>query len=243
VATPVTGRTRDFVIALDRGIHILTKHWLFAVNWALTIYIALPLLAPWMAAQGHDRLADFVYRAYGPPACHQLPERSYFFYGPQYDYTLAELETAVGHEVPLRYQGGPEVGYKVGMCQRCVAIYVALLFGGIAYGVVRDRLKPLSWKVLVAFLLPMAIDGGGQLIGLWESTWVTRTITGISAGMGMVLFVYPFIEEGMRDVQKSVLERLESADGPRSGAARRKGEEPEPKEGQDNQSQELVEAR
>ena len=43
---PVTGRTRDVVILLDRLIYILAKHWLFAVNWAVLLYVALPCWPP-----------------------------------------------------------------------------------------------------------------------------------------------------------------------------------------------------
>ncbi len=93
----VTGRTRDLVILLDKFIYVLAKHWLFAVNWAVAIYVGLPILAPTLMARGYDRLAAFIYRVYGPPQCHQLPERSYFLYGPQPWYSAEELQRLTGN--------------------------------------------------------------------------------------------------------------------------------------------------
>ena len=228
-----TGRTRDLVIFLDKIILVIARHWLFAVNWAVTLYLALPLLAPWFMAQGYDRIGSFVYRVYGPPTCHQLPERSYFLYGPQYDYSLEELTTLLGGDVPLRYIGDATMGFRVAICQRDVAIYTALLFAGLAFGLVRRRLRPLHWKHMLLFLAPMAIDGTGQILGLWESTWLTRTITGILASSGVVLFLYPLLEEGMQDVQQTVRRQLGMASEGASGAFSGGDEEPETESAED----------
>jgi len=223
---PVTGRTRDVVILLDRLIYILAKHWLFAVNWAVLLYVALPLLAPVLMHDGHEGWGAYLYDLYGPPTCHQLPERSYFLFGPSATYSLSELEALTGGEVPLRYVGNGEIGYKVGLCQRCLAIYVTLFLAGVAFALVRPRLRPLPWKVALLGLAPLAIDGVGQLVGLWESTWLTRTLTGAAASLGVVGFLYPVLDRGFEDVKRTVERQLHLDGGGSAGGAPR-GEEQE----------------
>jgi uncharacterized membrane protein len=60
--------------------------------------------------------------------------------------------------------------------------------------------KPISWKVAVLFGLPMALDGGIQLVGtvmsifngytpFYESTNTIRAITGTLFGVGVGLFL------------------------------------------------------
>ena len=46
---------------------------------------------------------------------------------------------------------------------------------------------------LIVFLLPMAVDGGTQFLGLRESTNVLRALTGFSAGLIVPFYVIPFV--------------------------------------------------
>lgn len=211
MATPVTGRTRDLVILLDKVIYAIARHWLLIANLTFIVYVGLPLLAPALMAHGYERWGRLIYTIY-TPFCHQLPERSYFLYGPRFYYSLPELLALLGGNVPARFVGNPEIGYKVAFCQRDVAIYAAAALAGMAFGLVRKRLRPLSGKpfvrMAILFALPLAVDGGGQLVGLWESTWITRTITGVIAGAGVVWLIYPHIEAGMWDVRRTVVQQL-----------------------------------
>ena len=43
---PVTGRTRSFVIAMDRLILVVSRHWLAFLNLFIFGYVGLPFLAP-----------------------------------------------------------------------------------------------------------------------------------------------------------------------------------------------------
>lgn len=241
----VTGRTRDLVILLDKFIYVLARHWLFAVNWAVAIYVGLPILAPTLMANGHERLAALIYRVYGPPQCHQLPERSYFLYGPQYWYTLEALRKLVGDNVGAGFIGNAQLGFKVAICQRCVAIYLTILIAGVAFSFVRHRLRPLHWKQAALFFLPLAVDGIGQLFGLWDSTWLSRTVSGVLAGIGGVLLVYPFIERSMREVQDTVAKqlRLTQVGSGGTGPSRERSQESERESAEEQQEEELGKAR
>jgi uncharacterized membrane protein len=204
---PVTGRTRDVVIFLDKLIFQLAKHWLCLVNLTWGLYVGLPILAPILMLTGHPWLGNVIYTAY-KVACHQIPWRSFFIGGSQIVYTYEELIALVGPALTERYIGDATIGYKVALCQRDVATYGTILLAGLVFGLVRRRLKPLPIWAFVLSLVPMGIDGLTQLFGLRESTWQLRMITGALFGLASVWLAYPYLEEGMRDIRDTVNEKL-----------------------------------
>jgi uncharacterized membrane protein len=207
---PVTGRTRDLVILVDRGIFRLAKHWLLLANLFWGLYVGLPVLAPVLMNAGYATPAKVIYTIYRP-ACHQRPERSYFIGGPQAVYSPQELEAAgVKTGLFARGIGNETVGWKVAFCERDVAIYGSIFVMGLVYGLVRRRLGKwvMPFRYYLLFLVPMGIDGVTQLIGLRESDYLWRTVTGVIFGAGSVIFAYPYLEEGFRDVRRTVNEKL-----------------------------------
>jgi len=52
------------------------------------------------------------------------------------------------------------------------------------------------------FLAAIAIDGLGQLFGLWTSTWWSRVLTGGLFGLGCFWLTYPHLERGMSEVRQ-----------------------------------------
>lgn len=184
---------------LNRFVHAIAKHWLLASNAVIAASVALPVLAPALMAAGYQRAGQAMYTLFRP-FCHQLPERSFFLFGPQLAYSLQELEQLVGPDVPLRFVGNPQLGFKMALCQRDMALYLAMLIFGLVFGAVRERLRPLSLKTFALLSLPIALDGLGQLLTLWESTWWSRVSSGALFGLACVWLVYPYVESGMRDV-------------------------------------------
>jgi len=75
-----TGRTRDLVVAIDRMILMLTRHWLLVMVASLGLYIGLAALAPLLMAANAGGLGQAIYRFYSLQ-CHQLPQRSYYLFG------------------------------------------------------------------------------------------------------------------------------------------------------------------
>ncbi len=208
---PVTGRTRDLVIFLDKAIFRLAKHWLAVANLFWGLYVGLPLLAPVLMDAGWTLPAKVIYTIYRP-ACHQRPERSYFIGGPEIAYTPEELQAAgVDIDPFARDIGNEKVGWKVAFCERDVAIYGAIFFTGLVYDLVRRRLKGwrMPFRYFVLFLIPMALDGLIQLLGIYESTWLRRTITGVIFGVGAVFFAYPYVEEAFADIRRTLGGKLE----------------------------------
>jgi uncharacterized membrane protein len=184
---------------LPRIVYAVAKHWLLLANMMLGIQAFLPAAAPVLMASGSLRLGRLLYALYAP-LCHQLPERSFFLFGPQITYTLQELERHWGIEVPLRYIGDATIGYKMTVCQRDVATYAAMWLAGLAFIPLRQRLRPLSIKVFALLSLPIAVDGFGQLLGVWDSTPWRRVVTGALFGAACIWLAYPYVEAGMKDV-------------------------------------------
>jgi uncharacterized membrane protein len=214
---PVTGRTRDAVIIADKAIFRLARHWLLLANLFWGLYVGLPFLAPLFMNAGWTTPGKIVYLIYRP-ACHQRPERSYFLTGPQAVYTPEELAAAGVDLGPLsRDIGNEEIGWKVAFCERDVAIYGSILAAGLVYAGVRQSLRArprpgggwkMPFKLFLLFAVPMGIDGLAQLFTSYESTWLARSLTGGIFGVGAVFFAYPYLEEGFRDVRRTVNQKL-----------------------------------
>jgi uncharacterized membrane protein len=212
---PATGRTRDLVILADKAIFQLAKHWLALANVFWGLYVILPILAPLFMTAGLTLPARVIYTIYRP-ACHQRPERSYFLGGPEMVYSPEELAAAGVDLSPLaRDIGNETLGWKMAFCERDVAIYGTIFLAGLLFALARQlRWGPgaRAWRMplrhFALFLVPMGVDGVLQLFGFYESNWVLRTITGVTFGLGAVLFAYPYAQEGFDDVRRTINDKL-----------------------------------
>lgn len=145
----------------------LARHWLLFVNLLIALWVALPWLAPVFMHLGWVSAAKVIYLLYSFQ-CHQLPERSYFLFGRQAMYSLAEIQSVWQFtENPLilrQFIGNPEMGWKVAWSDRMVSMYTSILFGGLLYGLARKWLKPLPFWTFAILLLPMIIDGSTHMV-------------------------------------------------------------------------------
>ena len=163
--------------------------------------------------------AQAIYTLYSV-LCHQLPDHSFFFFGPTLAPQDAELiaggmSASSSLFLQRSFVGSVETGWKVALCQRDVAIYAGVLVSGLLYGLVRDRLRPLPFKVFVVLCIPIAVDGLTQLFGWRESNWLLRTLTGALFGFAAVWLAYPYVEVAMADVIER--ETARRAEGCREG--------------------------
>jgi uncharacterized membrane protein len=212
---PLTGWQRNLVLFVDRRILTLARRWLMLFNVLIGAYVLLPVLAPALLANGAPAIGRLIYILYGP-ACHQLPERSFFLFGSQATYTLDELRASdlprdAGILERKQYLGNDRLGYKMAFCQRDTAFYGGLWVGGLIFGLVRKRLKPLPLLAFGLCLLPMAIDGGTQLVMMRESNWILRTFTGGLAGIASVWMLYPLLEEAFTEVRTQAQRQVNKA--------------------------------
>lgn len=219
-------RQRRAVILADRFVFWLSKHWLAVCNALALLYVGVPTLAAvlmYLGAEGPAMAVHLIYR----PQCNQLPQRSWFLFGPKFAYTLPELVERAGTGAvpgPLAdtFVGNEAVGYKMALCQRCTAIYGAILLFGLFYALGRRRVRSLPWWAYVGFgLLPMLIDGGYQFLSYviplffpnfpitpYETTPLMRTLTGALFGLATVWLAYPLIQETMEKFHESLQQRF-----------------------------------
>jgi uncharacterized membrane protein len=161
-----TNRMEDLEPMLDRAVAWLARHWLLAVNLGIGLFIGGTLLPPLLMHLGLEGPALILYTLYGFN-CHQLPERSYFLFGPHGidTYSKAQVISWGANPDHLRgFIGNPTVGFKLGMAERNTAIYATFFLAGLAYALVRNRLFRLRWPRFALLILPMALDGGSHLV-------------------------------------------------------------------------------
>ena len=102
----------------------------------------------------------------GDKMCHQKADRSFFING---------------NQMPF--------------CSRCTAIWVGLAIG---LGFLVFYKIPLNAKflfVIIIGLIPIGIDGLGQLLHFWESTNIMRVITGLLIGIVCGIAIGLIIDE------------------------------------------------
>lgn len=152
---------------IDRLVYWLSRHWLLVISLLIALFVGLPWLAPLFMELGWTRAADAVYWLYRTQ-CHQLPQRSFFLFGAKPMYDLAEIQAAwqnTNDPLVLRqFTGNAQMGWKVAWSDRMVSMYGSLLLWGLAFWLLRKRLKPLPWWGLLLLLLPMAADGFTHLL-------------------------------------------------------------------------------
>ncbi|WP_322806288.1 DUF2085 domain-containing protein [Thermanaerothrix sp.] len=209
----------------------LSRHYLAVFNFFLLLYVGIPFLAPLSLRLGWNRLAGAIYAVYSPLCHQLAFRSWFFFgLQPYYPREVAHLDNVASYEAitgtsglnlarARALTGGESLGYgagalgfKVALCQRDVAIYGSMLLFGLVFGLTGRRWKRLPWYLWVLFgLVPIALDGVSQLPGLipflsqWslvrESTPLLRTITGFLFGWMTMWYLYPLIEENMRETQ------------------------------------------
>lgn len=129
--------------------------------------MGLPFLAPVLMHLGLAIPARAIYFIYSW-LCHQLPERSYFFFGSKLTYSLAEVQKAWqptnNPEILRQFIGNSQMGWKIAWSDRMVSMFTSMWIFGLIWWLLRSHLKPLPWWGLLLSLLPMAVDGTGHLV-------------------------------------------------------------------------------
>lgn len=152
---------------LEHGLYSLARRWQLVFFALLGISAGLPFLAPVFMEQGWSGPARVIYFIYSF-LCHQLPQRSFFLFGPKVTYTLSEIQAvwqpALDPLVLRQFIGNPEMGWKVAWSDRMVSMYTSLWLCGVLWRLLHRRLPPLPWWGLGLFLLPMAVDGTSHFI-------------------------------------------------------------------------------
>jgi uncharacterized membrane protein len=154
----------------------ISQHWFEIFLIVYGVWVWLPFLAPvfmnfgWIGA---GNVTYFIYSLF----CHQLPERSFFFFGEKTMYSLSEIQAAwqdtVNPMVLRKFIGNEAMGWKVAWSDRMISFYTSVWFFAAAWWPLRRKVKPLSWWAFALLLLPMIIDG---------STHAVSDLAGIGQG-------------------------------------------------------------
>ncbi len=242
---------------VDRFSYWFSRHWLLVFNTAVAIYVFLPMLvAPTLMRLGLAGPGRVIYTLYSP-MCHQMASRSFFLYGEQpvyprelagtnftpleaYTDTISEFEGANPDNwagfflAARRFVGNEQMGYKMALCERDIAIYGFVLIGGLVYGFWRKRREIRPLPVLIFIIVgmgPIALDGFSQLFGYYatplsggdpvafqemlgrifplrESPPWLRFATGALFGLMLVWLIYPHIEKSMKASAQEAAVRL-----------------------------------
>lgn len=79
-------------------------------------------------------------------------------------------------------------GTPLAVCHRCIGIYSGLAVGALVLPSIRvhaQRWAQHDRWVLLAAVLPAALDWGGDVLGLWSNTVGTRVTTGVWLGLAV----------------------------------------------------------
>lgn len=235
--TEETSRSQTLVERIEAIIYRVAVHWLLIFNIGVGIYVGLPFAAPVLMEVGATGPANVIYSMYAP-LCHQFGYRSWFLFGEKVAYLAPEFSERTGidpYSVAGRFEarafvGNDQMGWKVAYCQRDVAIYAAILAGGLLYAFLRSRgvkIKPIHFVLYGIFGVgPIALDGFSQLLSqppfyflpyLRESTPLFRTLTGALFGFFNVWLAYPYVEESMEEIRLDFGYKLGLIDPPAPG--------------------------
>jgi uncharacterized membrane protein len=165
--------SRTVVRIVEVCARFVGRHWLALMNSLLALFLGGAFLAPILAYFGENEAASWLIHTYHG-VCDQIPSHSYYLFG-----------------------------HQVCLCERCLAIYTTLFLGSLMMAIIprlRSHIRPLDWKLWLLLILPMALDGGTQLLGWRESNVILRTITGFLFGLGAAWFILPRFEEIARDM-------------------------------------------
>lgn len=141
----------------------LQRRWLALAALLLGLYVLMPFAAPVLMKLGASGAADVIYRIYSTQ-CHQLPQRSWFLFGPQVSYSIDEVNAVRGSTTfwTLReFVGNPAMGYKVAYSDRMVSLYTSFWLGLLIFLVLRgsSRMRAMPFWLAGLLILPLAVDG------------------------------------------------------------------------------------
>jgi uncharacterized membrane protein len=173
------------------------RYWILPFSFALGIFIGLPFLAPVFMHTGLTSMGKLIYFLYSW-LCHQLPERSFFLFGPHLTYPMSEIQAAWRNtfdpSVLRQFIGSSSMGWKVAWSDRMVSMYFSLWLFGIIWWPMRKHIKCLPWWGLLIFLLPMAVDGTSHLLsdlaGIGQGFRYTNTWLSTLTHSSMPVYFY-----------------------------------------------------
>jgi len=143
------------------------SHWFGIFLIIYGSWVFLPYFAPVFMHFGWTGAGKTIYFIYSF-FCHQLPERSFFWFGEKTMYSLSEIQRAwqntVNPMVLRQFVGNETMGWKIAWSDRMISFYTSVWFFAVLWYPYRRKIKSLSWWGFVFLLLPIALDGGTHML-------------------------------------------------------------------------------
>lgn len=145
----------------------ISTHWFAAFLTIYGFWVFVPFLAPVFMQLGWTGAGKAVYFFYSF-FCHQLPERSFFWFGEKTMYSLGEIQAVwqdTANPMILRqFIGNEAMGWKVAWSDRMISFYTSVWLFAALWHPFRHGIRTLSWWGFALLLLPMALDGGTHMV-------------------------------------------------------------------------------
>jgi uncharacterized membrane protein len=145
----------------------VSDHWFAVFLLIYGLWVFLPFLAPVAMEIGLSGVGKAIYFIYSF-FCHQLPERSFFWFGDKSMYSLGEIQAAFENTInPMvlrRFIGNETMGWKIAWSDRMISFYTSVWVFAVLWWTLRRKVKPLSWWAFALLLLPMILDGGSHAL-------------------------------------------------------------------------------
>lgn len=147
--------------------HWIGNHWFETFLVVYGLWVLTPFFAPFLMYIGWTGAGKAIYFIYSF-FCHQLPERSFFFFGEKSMYSLSEVQVAWQDTMnPLilrKFIGNETMGWKVAWSDRMISFYTSIWIFAALWYPLRRKNKTLQWWGFILLLLPLIIDGGTHTI-------------------------------------------------------------------------------
>lgn len=160
-------RTRSAAIALNRSAYRFSRSWIVWFLALTGLWVILPWFAPVFMHLGWEVPAQAIYWLYSFQ-CHQLPQRSFFLYGPQSMFSLDRIQSLWQNTIDPRllrqFIGNTEVGFKVAWSDRMVSAYSSIPLAAAVWWPLRTRLRALPLWGFALLSLPMFLDGVSHIV-------------------------------------------------------------------------------
>lgn len=181
---------------------VIKSKQLFVLSILVFVYVGVAFLAPILLKNGYVNIATPIYEVY-EKFCHQRVERSIFLFGEKTFYTVRDLkeddyipDSSESDLYPEYYghgfNGNDDIGFKVAICIRDVAMYLSFAFVLLFLSITGVRM--FSWNIVWILIFPIFLDIGIQMIieklrlgGIYLdyiNSILKRIITGGLAGIG-----------------------------------------------------------
>lgn len=159
--------THKIIKQVDRLAIYVANHWMQLFISVYGIWVLLPFFAPVLMHLGLALPANIIYFIYSF-FCHQLPERSFFFFGPQLMYGLDDIGTVWSTANPTvlrQFVGTTELGWKMAWSDRMMSVYGGVWLAGLAYLAWSQRKPRISlWAWVLCGVAPLGVDGVSHML-------------------------------------------------------------------------------